>query len=255
MDSAIRIHTPAKPTKNGISDFDILSQPDETTCGPTCLQAVYNYYQDRVPLDRVIVEVPSLKQGGTLAVHLGCHALNRGYQATIYTYNLNIFDPTWFPISTQEMEEKLLAQLAFKKQSKLKIATLAYIEYLKKGGRIRFRDLTASLIRRYLKQGIPIITGLSATYLYQSPREFGDNCDYDDIRGEPTGHFVVLCGYDREKYTVRIADPLLPNPYGINSKYEVSMPRLICSILLGVLTYDAKLLIIEPAKTKTPLRP
>lgn len=252
MDSAIRTRTPAK---NGISGFDILSQPDETTCGPTCLQAVYNYYQDRVPLDRVIVEVPRLKQGGTLAVHLGCHALNRGYQTTIYTYNLNIFDPTWFPLTPPEMEENLLSQLEFKKQSKLRIATLAYIEYLKKGGRIRFRDLTGSLIRRYLKQGIPIITGLSATYLYQSPREYGDNCDYDDIRGEPTGHFVVLCGYDRQKYTVRIADPLIPNPYGINSKYEVSMPRLICSILLGVLTYDAKLLVIEPARKKMPLRP
>jgi hypothetical protein len=34
---------------------------------------------------------------------------------------------------------------------------------------------------------------LSATYLYQTKREF-DN-EYDDIRGNPVGHFVVICGY------------------------------------------------------------
>ena len=32
----------------------------------------------------------------TLAVLLGCHALRRGYEATIYTFNLQVFDPTWF---------------------------------------------------------------------------------------------------------------------------------------------------------------
>lgn len=28
----------------------MLPQPDETTCGPTCLQAVYNYWGGDVPL-------------------------------------------------------------------------------------------------------------------------------------------------------------------------------------------------------------
>ena len=28
----------------------ILPQPDDTTCGPTCLHAVYGYYDDSIPL-------------------------------------------------------------------------------------------------------------------------------------------------------------------------------------------------------------
>ena len=76
--------------------FDILAQPDEVTCGPTSLQALYRYYKDDVPLKSVIKEVKHLKNGGTLAVMLGNHALKRGYKAQIYTYNLNIFDPSWF---------------------------------------------------------------------------------------------------------------------------------------------------------------
>ena len=45
--------------------LDIRTQPDESTCGPTCLQAVCRYYGDEVPLDKVIGEVPTLSSGGT----------------------------------------------------------------------------------------------------------------------------------------------------------------------------------------------
>ena len=31
-----------------------LPQPDETTCGPTCLHAIYRYWGDREPLQSVI---------------------------------------------------------------------------------------------------------------------------------------------------------------------------------------------------------
>src|SRR5262245_60688167 len=71
-------------------------QPDDMTCGPTCLHAVYRYFDDDMPLEQVINEVAMLDEGGTLAVLLGCHALRRGYEASIYTYNLDVFDPTWF---------------------------------------------------------------------------------------------------------------------------------------------------------------
>jgi len=230
-----------------IDRFNILPQPDETTCGPTCLHAVYKYYRDAMPLEQVVEEVTSLENGGgTLAMYLGTHALRRGYRATIYSYHLNVFDPTWFNLPADQLRAKLKAQLAYKKQAKLRLATRAYMEFLDEGGQIKFKDLTSSLIRHYLNRNIPILTGLSATYLYQSAREYGINCDYDDIRGEPSGHFVILYGYDRKKFTVHVADPLTPNPNAPGNKYDVSMPRLICSILLGVLTYDAKLLIIEP---------
>ncbi len=79
-----------------ILHVDILPQPDDTTCGPTCLHAAYRYYGDIISLTQVIREVRKLKGGGTLAVFLACHALKRGYQAKIYTYNLHVFDPTWF---------------------------------------------------------------------------------------------------------------------------------------------------------------
>jgi hypothetical protein len=226
--------------------LDILPQPDAYTCGPTCLHAIYRYYGDDMSLAQVIAEAPQLPDGGTLAVLLACHALRRGYAATIYTYNLQVFDPTWFGDQASDIQQGLEAQMTHKKNAKLHIASAAYLEFLALGGSVRLQDLTPSLIRRYLQQSLPILTGLSATYLYRSAREYGPKGETDDIRGEPVGHFVILCGYDRITQQVLVADPLLPNPVSAMHLYAVQIDRVICSILLGTLTYDANLLIMQP---------
>jgi hypothetical protein len=76
--------------------LEILAQPTDETCGPACLHAVYRFLEDPLPLDQVVAEVTPLRTGGTLAAYLGLHALERGYRTTLYTYNLELFDPTWF---------------------------------------------------------------------------------------------------------------------------------------------------------------
>ena len=230
--------------------FHIKAQPDDTTCGPTCLQAVYNYFDDKIALDKVIGQVKQLKGGGTLAVLMGCHALRRGYRAKLYTFNLQVFDPTWFNLNSAEIQNRLLRQIEAKPNPKIRAASKAYLQFLKLGGTIRFEDLSAQLVRGLLSRSIPILTGLSATFLYRTAREIsvGRRMVYDDIHGEPTGHFVVLCGYNRETRTALVADPLLPNPISASSIYPVRLNRLVCAIMLGSLTYDANLLIITPKK-------
>lgn len=224
--------------------LDITAQPDATTCGPTCLNAVYGYFGDPMPLEQTVAEVEHLDEGGTLDVFLACHALARGYRATIYTYNLNVFDPTWFSEET-DLRAKLAEQARHKYSRKLQRATSGYRRYLKLGGDIRMDDLTGRLLRGYLRREIPILCGLSATWLYRDRRERED-CEADDVRGEPLGHFVVLCGYDRGRREVRVADPHLGNPVTGDHYYNVGLDRLADAILLGAVTYDANLLIIEP---------
>lgn len=231
-------------------DFEILPQPDDLTCGPTCLQAVYGYYGDPLSIERVIAEVERLENRGTLAVFLGCHALKRGYGATLHTANLVIFDPTWFEEGRGgDLARLLRAQADAKDEPRLRFATRAYLEFLELGGRIRFADLGPSLLWRLLQQELPILTGLSATYLYGCAREVedaGGTLRYDDIRGEPTGHFVILSGYETASEMVWVSDPLHENPaYGTHT-YPVEMERLVAAILLGQITYDANLLVVEP---------
>ncbi len=231
---------------------DILPQPDDTTCGPTCLHAVYRYFGDPITLDEVVSGVRYLEQGGTLVALLGCHALTRGYPATIYTLDLQVFDPTWFVPGAPPIQGRLAQQVKGRKSAKIRLASRAYLDFIALGGRIRYQDLTTVLIRRLLKQSQPIITGLSATYLYGTARELqvGDKLLYDDIHGDPTGHFVVLCGYDIDQRIAFLADPLMPNPISETRVYSVKLNRLIPAIILGSITFDANLLVIAPPKPK-----
>ena len=114
------------------------------------------------------------------------------------------------------------------------------------GIELEFMIVDAKLLRRFLRRGVPVLTGLSATHLYDCAREFND--DYDDVRGSPSGHFVVLHGYDPKTREVSVADPLHDNPRFGSQYYRVAINRLTASILLGILTYDANLLVITPKK-------
>jgi hypothetical protein len=251
--------------------LDILPQPDLVSCGPTCLHSLYRFWGEDISYAQVHDEVERLPHGGTLAVLLACHALERGYRALLYTYDLAMFDPTWFATppaalatvaSTQhaawapsavDLAAKLRAQRRTKRSRAQKTRTADYLRYLDLGGRIAFADMGSALLESWLERGVPILTGLSATYLYRSAREReapGDpnSLIEDDVRGLPTGHFVVLHGYDRQRGEVHVADPLQPNPVAPNGAYSVDIERLTAAILLGIMTDDANLLVLEPPR-------
>lgn len=235
-----------RPTQHAYLDLKILPQPDDVTCGPTSLHAVYDYLGIRDDLGQLIGEVRELPEGGTLAVYLGIHALKRGLAARLYSVHLKIFDPSWAGLTGEALAEKLTLQLKHKKGKKFETASRAYIRFLELGGEIALDDVTPELLDVPFNAGLPVLTGLSATYLYGSRREYtgrNNRSVYDDVRGEPIGHFVVLCGREGDK--VRVADPFLGNPLADGHHYDVDVQRLIRAIFLGVMTYDANLLVVS----------
>lgn len=238
--------------------LDIQAQPDNESCGPTCLHALYRHYGvDDISLKQVISEIQKLDSGGTLIEILAVHALKRGFDATIYTYHLQTFDPTWFADDgyihdPEDVIQRLRQQLQEKKgRHRLRTEVAACTEFLELGGRLKMEDLTPSLIRRYIAQGSPLITGLSSTFLYRESREMRGGVE-DDVRGEPQGHFVMLVGYDTDAREVLVADPLDNNPPFHTAKYRLSMDRLLNALLLGILTHDANLLVITPRAADAP---
>ncbi len=142
----------ARPAEPGLG-FVVEEQPDDVTCGPACLHGVYRHYGDDVSLDRVVADTRTLDQGGTLDVFLANHALQRGYAATILTYNLDLFDPTWFALPNEEIRARLAAQAKVKPWRRLQTATRGYDEFLRLGGKLELRDLEPALLRKFLKRG------------------------------------------------------------------------------------------------------
>ncbi|MCR9159498.1 MAG: cysteine peptidase family C39 domain-containing protein [Nannocystaceae bacterium] len=225
--------------------FSIDRQPDTRSCGPTCLHAVYRHFGVELPLQALVDEIDQLDTGGTLAVQLGTHALGLGFDATIYTYNLHLFDPTWFHPGASSLAAKLVAQRVAKPDdTRLAEATGKYLTFLERGGQVRHQPLAPALLADRLSEGLPVLTGLSATYLYDAMREVPDDDRSDDVAGLPVGHFVVLHGIDIPRGTVDVADPW-PGPGGVVGSTTHSTWRVLTAVALGVLTYDANLLVLR----------
>ncbi len=229
------------------NELKILAQPDCVTCGPTCLQAIYAYYQDTVDLETTISQINYLTSGGTLAVLLGNHALERGYRVTLHSVNIYLLDPSWFKTKNISLLQKLRQQVSWSADPRIIYATIAYIRFLELGGVVKFSDLSFELVKKYLKNKIPLLSGISATYFYQSMRDFTNPEGrevYDEFAGGPSGHFIILYDYDR-KQNLCIADPYTLQPISRNHYYQVTYNHWLHSFLLGVITYDAEFLAIE----------
>jgi hypothetical protein len=239
---------PSPANGSSLLEVAMVPQPTDTSCGPTCLHALYHYYGQSHPLERILAEVPMLETGGTLAVNLGSHALQQGFRVHLLTFNLRIFDPTWFPLGRAVLVAKLRTQLRHRRAAKARHAVEAYLRFLELGGEVELRDISTRFLCGHLDRGHPILTGLNATYLYRCCREMPDTGEDDDERGGPLGHFVIIAGYDRSRREFLIADPYEKNPLHRRTHYAVSSDRLINAILLGILTYDANLLILEPPR-------
>jgi len=227
-----------------------IQQPDEVTCGPTCLRKVYAFYGAEQSLEEVLGSLERNEDGGTLAVFLGMAAMKNGYRARIYTYDLQIFDPTWSDLPREALTQKIRARFPYLKDEKRHRAADAYMRFLEAGGDLAFDELTPALLKSIIDRGHPILAGLSATHLYRFPRErydeeLGAHVD-DDVRGEPTGHFVVISGYDQWGRRLVVLDPSEHVPVSANGRVVVDSERLINSILLGDVTYDAVLLEVWP---------
>jgi hypothetical protein len=233
--------------------LDMPRQPTDTSCGPTCLHAIYRYFGVESDLARLVQEVPQFEEGGTLAVHLGLHAVRRGFSARIISYNLRIFDPTWWNLEPDELIAKLEARIATLTIEKAIHSHRAYVEFLRLGGEVRFLDLTPEMLERLLTQRVPIITGLSLTYLHQEPREQPDGRE-DDIGGSPVGHFVVVTGWRHESQEVIISDPIERDPFNPHAEYRVDVQRFINAVMLGIVSYDANLLMITPRSPRMATR-
>jgi hypothetical protein len=191
------------------------------------------------------------EDGGTLAVFLGMAALRRGFAARLYTYDMQIFDPTWHGLHEAALALKVRARFPHLRDARRRRAAVAYARYLEMGGSLAFDVLTAALLKSIIDRGHPILAGLSATYLYGFARERWDEATgrliADDVAGDPTGHFVVISGYEQWGRRLTVLDPSEHVPQAQEGRISVGADRLINAILLGDATYDAVLLELWPA--------
>lgn len=209
-------------------------------CGPAALKMVMEYLSGKEHnLKDIIKDTASDQKYVDWDFKLGKAAIIRDFRVTIYTMSTDFFDPTWYKLSKKSLIEKLRKRLKFvMKYDKRDInegyiwwwyesSLKAIIEFLKAGGKIRFKPITKELIISYLSRDIPAICPINGSIFYGKRRVYRKK--YDDIRGEYFGHVVVITGYDDHNFIVTDTEKISNKTNGI---IKIDKDILINSIFL-----------------------
>ncbi len=156
--------------------FTVEPQPDDVTCGPACLHGVYRHYGDPISLESVMSDLKMLEEGGTLDVFLANHALAA---ATRPRYTPTTCSCSIRPGSTCRATSCVLGSKRRRPSRRnvldCKPPLAATTSSCGSAASSSLRDLEPALLRNLLNRGTPVITGLSATFLYRSVRDVPDD--------------------------------------------------------------------------------
>jgi hypothetical protein len=235
-----------------ILDLPSLLQKDGY-CGPYALTQIFNYYRYQITPEEVISQNARYFKNGSLDGYLGALAIEKGFQAILMPFNINIYDPSWKDLPSSLLSRKL-QKLKKTKDQYWQESINSHLFFLNHGGQIKFPELTPDLIYQYLKKKIPLLTSLCITALYQEPKTIAQidprtrklKLKHDEFTGNLIGHFCVVHGVDLKKQEIYISDPwhLIPQHFSKTRNYKVSFSRFLTSLLYGTYTRDASLIAI-----------
>jgi hypothetical protein len=239
---------PSRPSRRQLHELPVprVVQPDDTTCGPSCLAQVAGFFGQQHTVPALAAGLSRLHHGGTLGVFLALRAMELGFEAAVYPLGVRVFDPTWWQLDAPALVDRLHRRRDTLTEPLDREVIDAWVRFLRAGGHLRFAELTPALLRGAIDRGHPLICGLNVTWLYRESREQDDGTP-DDVGGEQVGHFVTIAGYSGGGRRFDIRDPHWEAPYGVDGHYRVGAWQLIHAILIGDRTRDAVLVELWPA--------
>lgn len=194
-----------------------------TDCGPNSLTMLLSYYDSSIKLEEVLKNTPQVKNLGTFDGWLGVTAIKLGYKVRINSLNIESIPRKWHSLKLSNILKKLKTKKT--KDKALNHSIKGYSKFIELGGKLIFENINKEMLIKKLNKG-PILIGLSSSYLYKEEKT--------------VGHFVVVNGYENNKFS--IIDPWHSIPFSKNGRYKLEPNKLINAILLGALTYDCCIL-------------
>jgi len=194
-------------------------QPTNTTCSPTALSMLLDFYGEELSVHDISAKVPQVKNEkgenfGTINQQMATWCKSLGFDVVLYTADVQVIDQSWSKLAPKELIDRLEAR-----KSGLKVPSLgklwntaycqAYIDFIRSGGELHVVNaITTSLLYKMLKNG-PVLPCLSFDTLYGKGKisNIGEKeTKPDDVNGKAWNHSVVIYGNDVNGNFL-IADP------------------------------------------------
>lgn len=194
-------------------------QPTNTTCSPTALSMLLDYYGKYFSVDDISRKVPQVKNEkgenfGTINQQMATWCLSLGFDVALYTADIQVIDQSWRDLSKKEVIKRLEAR-----KTGLKVPSLgelwndaycqSYIDFLEADGDLSIVPFITSQLLYDLIENGPILPLVCFNTLYGTGRtsNYGEKeSTPDDINGKAWNHSIVIYGNDEEG-NFQIADP------------------------------------------------
>ena len=239
----------------GMNDlsYDVpLVKQGVSECLPASATQLMNFFGIDTTFDEVKKGVPLYvtsagKPVGTSVGHMGSYLLRKGFSVTFHTVDIELFDPSWSGMSSEDMIGKLKDRRKYLKHARyndeiLDVIVDGYVKFLEEGGNIYFSIIDEKFLLEKLKEG-PFILQVSYNFLNNCPKYFynfeKNQYEQDPIQGHPTTHAVVVSGYKSGKFV--IVDP----DFEFGGVREIDSGRLIGAFYLAETDFDPILITLS----------
>jgi len=184
-----------------IFEVPYFKQEEKDTCGVACARILLAYNGFEISEEKLRKEV-FLHKFGAWYSDLAKLFISRGMKTRVSTINVNMYSHTWADRSETELRG-LLVSRSSELLGLLKTEVEKAIEYIDLGGLLEVRIPSPEMIETLIKTQ-PIMIPVLKSLLSKS-------------RFDEAGHYIVLTGFDGEKYSV--LDPS-------TGKYEINKETL-----------------------------
>jgi ABC-type bacteriocin/lantibiotic exporter with double-glycine peptidase domain len=164
----------------------IYKQEQKDSCGVACLRMLLSYYGFDISEAELQKEI-YLHKSGSWYSDLAKAMIRRGMKTNIPTINVNIYSTSWIGKSEAELRSLLLGRLD-NLSGLLKAEVEKMIEYIDMDGKLEVRIPQPEMLETLI-QTQPIMVPILTAFL--NPKRFDE-----------AGHYIILTGFDGEKYAV-----------------------------------------------------
>ncbi len=228
-------------------------QPTNTTCSPTALSILLEFYGNKIsPLDvEVMVPQSTNDKGekiGTINQQLATWCISKRYNVVLYTFDCQIIDQSWGELDTAQQLERMKLRkdgwvVPGMGEEWTKQYTQAYIDFISAGGTLHIRPAATTKILYDLLEKGPFLPSVSYSTLYGAARS--KNTDEiesvdDDVNGRAMNHSIVVYGNDED------GNFLIADPWKKPGLHTIEPERMLAAISTAQIECDNLLFQIQP---------
>lgn len=198
-------------------------------CGPISVYTIHQFFGTTITTAEILKDLGVSTKTSTFPSQLAQHLRSFPYDVQLLTSCSYLVSPHWIGKSSLFIAEELQQWLVHHKRSPWRKGAQFLRDYLASGGMIKIINLTTHILDEYLEGGYLILACLEESWLW-GRRKIVGKAFFDDVKGSPRGHFVVL--FDGNDHEYAISDPFPTGLPGRSGNYFVSKDTVMISILL-----------------------